>query len=47
METIQSLVGYADSTMTEHYLHVQEQIREQAAEKYSQFFAKNDKVSIT
>lgn len=38
METIQSLVGHADPSMTEHYLHVQEQIRKQAAEKYSQTF---------
>ena len=38
METIQSLVGHADPGMTEHYLHVQEQIRKQAAEKYSDAF---------
>ena len=38
IQTIQSLVGHADPTMTEHYLHVQEQIRKQAAEKYSQVF---------
>lgn len=38
LETIQSLVGHADPSMTEHYLHVQEQIRMQAAEKYSDVF---------
>lgn len=38
LETIQSLVGHADPSMTEHYLHVQEQIRKQAAEKYSEAF---------
>lgn len=38
METIQSLVGHADPTMTEHYLHVQEQIRKQAVEKFSNAF---------
>lgn len=38
IQTIQSLVGHADPTMTEHYLHVQEQIRKAAVEKYSQAF---------
>ena len=38
METIQCLVSHADPGMTEHYLHVQEQIRKQAAEKYSEAF---------
>lgn len=38
METIQSLVGHADPSMTEHYLHVQEQIQKQAVAKYSDVF---------
>jgi len=47
METIQSLVGHADPSMTEHYLHVQESIRKQAAEKYNEAFVVSDNMSIT
>ena len=42
METIQSMVGHADMEMTQHYLHVQEEVRQAAAEKFSKTF----KVSI-
>ena len=28
IQTIQSIVGHADTEMTEHYLHVQESIRQ-------------------
>lgn len=38
IQTIQSIVGHADPAMTEHYLHVQEQIRKQAVEKFSDAF---------
>lgn len=38
METIQSMVGHADIEMTQHYLHVQEKVRQAAAEKFSKTF---------
>lgn len=38
METIQSIVGHADTDMTQHYLHVQESVRLSAAEKFSKAF---------
>ena len=38
METIQSIVGHADIEMTQHYLHVQEEVRQAAAEKFSKTF---------
>ena len=38
METIQSMVGHADIEMTQHYLHVQEEVRQAAAEKFSKTF---------
>ncbi len=38
METIQSIVGHADIEMTQHYLHVQEEVRQAAAEKFSKAF---------
>ena len=38
IQTIQSIVGYADVDMTTHYLHVQESIRQSAAEKFSEPF---------
>lgn len=38
METIQSIVGHADIEMTQHYLHVQEGVRQAAAEKFSKTF---------
>lgn len=38
METIQSMVGHADIEMTQHYLHVQEESRRAAAEKFSKTF---------
>jgi site-specific recombinase XerD len=38
METIQSIVGHADTDMTQHYLHVQESVRLNAAEKFSKAF---------
>ncbi len=39
MEIIQSLVGHADIEMTQHYLHVQEEVRQAAAKKFSEAFS--------
>lgn len=36
--TIQSIVGHADMDMTQHYLHVQESIRQDAIKKFSTAF---------
>lgn len=38
LPTIQSIVGHADIDMTQHYLHVQESIRQDAIKKFSQAF---------
>ena len=37
IQTIQSIVGHAD--MTEHYLHVQESIRQSAIQLFSEAFS--------
>lgn len=39
LSTIQSIVGHADIEMTEHYLHVQEEVRQSAIDKFSRAFA--------
>lgn len=39
METIQSMMGHADIEMTQHYLHVQEEVRQAATEKFSKTFS--------
>ena len=39
IQTIQSIVGHADTEMTEHYLHVQESIRQCAIELFSEAFS--------
>lgn len=39
VETIQSIVGHADIDMTRHYLHVQENIRLEAVERFSEAFS--------
>ena len=39
LATIQSIVGHADVNMTEHYLHVQEEIRQSAIDKFSRAFS--------
>lgn len=39
IETIQSIVGHADIDMTRHYLHVQESIRLEAVERFSEAFS--------
>lgn len=41
VETIQSIVGHADMDMTRHYLHVQENIRQEAVARFSEAFSKN------
>jgi integrase len=38
LETIQSLVGHADLGMTEHYLHVQNEVKTNAVEKLDALF---------
>ena len=39
IQTIQSIVGHADAEMTEHYLHVQESIRQSAIQLFSEAFS--------
>lgn len=38
LSTIQSIVGHADVSMTQHYLHVQESIRQDAVDRFSKAF---------
>lgn len=38
LPTIQSIVGHADIDMTQHYLHVQDSIRQQAVSKFAAAF---------
>lgn len=38
LATIQSIVGHADVNMTQHYLHVQESIRQNAIDRFSKAF---------
>jgi integrase len=40
METIKSMAGHSTVNMTRHYLHVQENIRKEAVEKFSEAFVK-------
>ena len=40
VETIQSIVGHADMDMTRHYLHVQENIRREAVDRFSEAFSR-------
>ena len=39
METIPGLVGHADSDMSEHYLHLQESVRQDAIGRFAKRFA--------
>ena len=39
IQTIQSIVGHADTEMTEHYLHVQESIRQNAIQLFNEAFS--------
>ncbi|MBR1456823.1 MAG: site-specific integrase [Oscillospiraceae bacterium] len=39
LSTIQSIVGHADMNMTQHYLHVQEPIRQDAIERFAKAFS--------
>lgn len=43
IETIQSIVGHADIDMTRHYLHVQDNIRLEAVDRFSEAFSKKGK----
>lgn len=38
LQTIRSIVGHADIDMTQHYLHVQEGVRQEAIQKFSEAF---------
>lgn len=38
LPVIQSLVGHADLDMVRHYLHVEDSIRMEAVERFSQVF---------
>ena len=38
LQTIQSIVGHADVNMTQHYLHVQDSIRQDAVNRFSEAF---------
>ena len=38
LSTIRSIVGHADVDMTQHYLHVQEGIQQEAISKFAQAF---------
>lgn len=42
IQTIKSIVGHADVNMTEHYLHVQQSIRQEAVRKFSEAFPQED-----
>ncbi len=42
METIQGLVGHADIDMTEHYLHLQEPVRQDAIGRFAKAFGNAD-----
>ena len=46
LSTIQSLVGHAQVDMTEHYLHVQDSIREEAINKFSNAFGQSDGTTL-
>ena len=39
IQTIQSIVGHADTEITEHDLHVQESIRQSAVQLFSEAFS--------
>ncbi len=42
LPTIQSIVGHADIDMTQHYLHVQDNVRQEAVERFSEAFGGSD-----
>ena len=42
LATIQSIVGHADVDMTQHYLHVQDSIRQEAVNKFSKAFGNQE-----
>ena len=44
LPTIQSIVGHADIDMTQHYLHVQEAVRQEAVNRFSEAFGENSEL---
>lgn len=42
LPTLQSIVGHADIDMTQHYLHCQKSVRENAAARFSEAFPQNE-----
>lgn len=42
IQTIQSMVGHADTDMTQHYLHVQSPIQQEAVRKFSDAFCADE-----
>lgn len=44
LATIQSIVGHASIDMTQHYLHVQKEIQEQAVKKFTEMFSKDEPI---
>ena len=46
IETIQSIVGHTDLDMTRHYLHVQENIRLEPVERFSESFSRKGKGTL-
>ena len=45
LATIQSIVGHADTDMTQHYLHVQKSIQQTAVNLYSELLTGEQKNS--
>lgn len=39
LHTLKSIVGHSDTSMTQHYLHVQDSIRQDAVERFSEAFS--------
>ena len=44
LSTIQSIVGHADIDMTEHYLHVQDNVKQDAVERFSEAFGGSNSI---
>lgn len=42
LATIQSIIGHADIDMTQHYLHVQDSIRQDAVARFSKAFSSSN-----
>ena len=46
LATIQSIVGHADVDMTQHYLHVQDSIKNDAVNRFSEAFGEEEPVKL-